>query len=99
MFDNKRIVTCGISDKIPAEIQLGLWIMIDNIRNNGGELDYIQVFRLSAEGMEQRIIHTQEQPAYRNEIILPFLAPTVGDAKIFVIDNGGYSTMMLAGEY
>ena len=67
MFINPRYTTSGVTAKIPDEIILGLWIAIDNRRNYGGEIDYLQVFKLSKEGDEQKIIHSQEQPEYSHE--------------------------------
>jgi len=100
MFDNKRYITCGISSAIPDEIQLGLWIMIDHLRTSTNiEVDYLQVFRLSNQNGKQKIIHSQEQPEYRNEILVAFIWNPVESAKIFVIDDGRHSTMMLAEEY
>ena len=100
MFTNERYVTQGISLEIPEEIQLALWIKIDNLRrNNIIELDYLQVFKLSEHNGEQRIIHIQEQPEYHNDILIKFTCESVKKAKIFVIDDGNYTTMMLASEY
>jgi hypothetical protein len=100
MFTNKRYITCGISSAIPDEIQIGLWIMIDNLRTNTNiEVDYLQVFRLSNQDGKQKIIHSQEQPEYRNEILIALIWNPVENAKIFVIDDGRHSTMMLAEEY
>ena len=100
MFTNKRYITCGIANEIPDEIQLVLWIMIDNLRRSTPiGLDYLQVFWLSDQDGKQKIIHSQEQPEYRNEILVTFLCQPVKKAKIFVIDDGRHSTMMLAEEY
>ena len=60
--------------------------------------DYLQVFRLSEHEGRQKIIHSQEQPDYRDEIITPIFVSPV-EAKIFVIDDGDHSTMLLANEY
>ncbi|WIW71466.1 DUF960 domain-containing protein [Anaerosinus gibii] len=100
MFANKRYITCGISHAITKEIQLALWTMIDNLRASTDiEVDYLHVFRLSIQGGKQKIIHRQEQPAYCNEILVAFIWNPVENAKIFVIDDGTHSTMMLAEEY
>ncbi len=100
MFTNKRYITCGISSAIPDEIQLGLWIMIDNLRTSTNiEVDYLQVFRLSNQDGRQKITHSQEKPEYRNEILIAVICQPVDNAKIFVIDDGRHSTMMLAEEY
>lgn len=100
VFTNKRYITCGISCTIPDEIQFALWIMIDNLRTNSNiEVDYLQVFRLSNQNGKQKIIHSQEQPEYCNEILVAFIWNPVENAKIFVVDDGTHSTMMLAEEY
>lgn len=100
MFTNKRYITCGIANEIPDEIQLVLWIMIDNLRRSiHSEPDYLQVFWLSNQDGKQKIIHSQGQPEYRNDILVALLCQPVEKAKIFVIDDGRHSTMMLAEEY
>jgi hypothetical protein len=100
MFTNKRYITCGISNAIPEDIQLALWSMIDNFRTSTDiEVDYLQIFRLSIQNGKQKIIHRQEEPVYCNEILVAFIWNPVENAKIFVIDDGEHSTMMLAEEY
>ena len=98
MFQNDRYITCGVENEIPAPIQLAMWCMIDNRRLTGAKVDYLQVFRLSGQDGRQKIIHSQEQPDYRNEVIIPTLNHPV-EAKIFVIDDGDHSTMLLSDEY
>ena len=98
MFRNTCYITCGVENEVPIEIQIFLWAMIETLRNKGIKLDYLQVFRLSIHDDQQKIIHTQEQPDYREEIIVPLFDHPV-EAKIFVIDDGDHSTMLLANEY
>lgn len=100
MFTNKRYITCRISRVIPNEIQSALWSMINNLRASTDiEVDYLQVFRLSIQNGKQKIIHRQEEPVYYNETFVAFIWNPVEDAKIFIIDDGVHSTMMLAEEY
>lgn len=100
MFENPKYITRGIAREIPAEIQLELWIIIENLKMNGTiKLDYLQVFRLSNKEGKQKIIHSQEEPEYHSEIVLAFSCPPVDNKKVFVIDDGAHSTMMLAEEY
>jgi hypothetical protein len=99
LFTNDRYVTKVALAKIPAEIVLGLWIMIDNRRNYGGVLNYLQVFKLSAQDGEQRIIHTQSMPDYHSDVLVKFIAPPIDAETVFVIDDGKCSTMLLADEY
>ena len=97
LFTGKRYLTRGIEAEIPPITQLLLWELIDEQNAIGAELDYLQVFRLKPDGKQQKITHSQEQPPYEHECYL--LGPEPITAKIFVIDDGDHSTMMLAEEY
>lgn len=98
MFQNNRYVTSGVMSEIEESTQLAMWTLIDelNIRR-----DYLQVFRLSyvnINGMDmQQIIHEQEQPAFREVIVIPAYYPVMLD--VFVLDDGAQSTMLLSCEY
>ena len=59
--------------------------------------DYLQVFSLSEANGRQRIKHTQEEPEYYKEYVFDIDIPVT--EKIFVIDDGTHSTMLLANEY
>ena len=59
--------------------------------------DGLQVFSLSEENGRQVLKHSQEVPEYEKEYILDIEEPIT--EKIFVIDDGTYSTMLLASEY
>lgn len=50
MFESKgkRYVTRAISEELHTEIQYILWHLIDVSKRQGLELDYLQVFELSA---------------------------------------------------
>ena len=95
MFNGKRFVTSGIAEKVPLELQMILWDMIDTMDE---PRDYLQVFDLSEENGKQKIVHAQEQPEYMKEYLFetgtPFLC-----AKIFVIDDVTHSTMLFNYEY
>ena len=56
--------------------------------------DYLQVFILTTTPTGQHIVYEQEQPPYRYELEVEWM-----DAKVFVIDDRTYSTMLLADEY
>ena len=98
MFTNERYLTRGINAEIPPITQLLLWQMIRARRMQGVELDYLQVFQLSDDNGVQKIIHAQERPPFQGEAVLIGVDPIV-TAKIYVIDDGDHSTMMLAEEY
>ena len=94
MFDNPKYLTKGVQSTIPGWLVLLLWSMIEGMQV---EQDYLQVFRLQKTERGQHITHTQEQPPYQYELDIP--CTDAVDAKIFVIDDGTHSTMLLAEEY
>ena len=95
MFSNQRYLTRGVQSEIPIELQLFMWECIDRLPENR---DYFQVFELENLNGIQRITHFSEQPEYRMEYLLPTIANPV-TAKVYVIDDGDHSTMLLAEEY
>lgn len=100
MFKNDKYITCGINERLPLITQLFLWDRITQAEKEV-ELDYLQVFQLSVvekEGVTmQRIIHTQENPKYKNDSWL--VCEESITAKVFCIDDGDHSTMLFAEEY
>ena len=94
MFDNKRYLTCGVDSAIPIELQLFLWECVDSMPE---PRDYLQVFELSASGPMQSIVHSSEEPEYRKVYMIPSGAPIT--EKLYIIDDGDHSTMLLANEY
>lgn len=94
MFDNNRYLTCGVDSLIPLDLQLFLW---DCVERMPAPKDYLQVFELSAAGPMQSITHSSEVPEYRMTYLIPSAAPIT--EKLYVIDDGDHSTMLLAEEY
>ena len=94
MFDNNRYLTCGVDNAIPIELQLFLWNCVDELPE---PRDYLQVFELSASGPMQSIVHSSEEPEYRKVYMIPSDAPIT--EKLYIIDDGDHSTMLLANEY
>ena len=101
MFNKKRYLTRGVRDEIPFEIQMALWAIISARHADGEELDYLQVFKLSSKGSMLQIINSQEVPPYTKELVIPLeCAPdTPIETRVWVIDSGEYSTMLLPEEY
>lgn len=101
MFKNDRYLTKGVTNVIPYYLQVAMWLAIDSMEVS--KKDYLQVFKLSKiveNGVEkQLVIHTQEQPNYKMEYIFPTSDTKIVTEKIFVIDDGEHSTMLLAEEY
>jgi len=73
-----------------------LWELIDERQGEGAELSYLQVFRLEPNGQHQKITHSQEEPLYEKESL--FIGPQPVFAKVYVIDDGDHSTMLLPEE-
>ena len=98
MFDKEnRYITRGVNEKIDLSLQILLWSLVDDLQI---EKDYLQVFKLSRVGDVINIEHTQEVPEYKSSIKvnakdLEFKE----EIKIYVIDSGVYSTMLLSEEY
>ena len=95
MFQNERYMTRGIQNSIPQKLQLFMWSCVDIMPE---PKDYLQVFRLSVCDGIQRITHEQEQPPYKCEHLLTTIENTIA-AKVYIIDDGDHSTMLLAEEY
>lgn len=98
MFKNQRYLTRGIQEHISWELQSFMWNMIDEISI---QKDYFQVFKLSEKNIDgqryQYIRHFQEVPEYSKEIVFQSDNPVT--CKIYVIDDGDHSTILLAEEY
>jgi len=94
MFNNNRYLTKGVQEKISLELQIFMWDCIDNLSD---PKDYLQVFNLSVVGSLQRITHTSENHEYKMEYLIPSEKPIT--EKVYVIDDGDHSTMLLAEEY
>ncbi len=96
MFAKDRYLTRGVSNEIPLEIQLLLWSMIEDVKV---KKDYLQVFEIEPiKDNLLRIEHRQEVPKYKKEIVVRNTGIN-SKVKLFVIDDGEYSTMMLSKEY
>lgn len=95
MFNNPKYLTKSVQDTIPIWLIHLMWFMVAAMEVS--QQDYLQVFRLRRTSTSQYITHTQEQPPYQYELDVP--CPDAVTAKIFVIDDGTHSTMMLAEEY
>lgn len=95
MFQNPRYLTRGVQEVILLELQLLMWDALEAVPE---PKDYFQVFRLSSVDGIQRIEHKQEQPPYKREYLLPTVENPI-TAKVYIIDDGDHSTMLLAEEY
>ena len=75
--------------------------MIDDLKTKGNiEVDYLQVFKLRKISDEIIIEHTQEEPEYKASHRFKLGYLDLGEVnKVYVIDSGEYSTMLLPEEY
>lgn len=94
MFQNPHCLTKGISRTLTPETVLILWQMVAEMPE---PKDYLQVFRLSVEQGQQKVKHEQEQPQYERLFLFSCSQPV--NTKVYVIDDGDHSTMLLANEY
>ena len=94
MTETKRYLTCGVDNTIPIELQLFLWECVEHMP---APKDYLQVFELKPVGSLQSITHSSENPEYHMEYLLPL--DTQITEKLYIIDDGDHSTMLLASEY
>lgn len=94
IFNNKRFITNGINTEIEPLLQILMWNLIDQMPVS--KKDYLQVFSLSESDGKLKIVHSQEEPEYEREYVFNLKPIT---AKIFVIDDGTHSTMLMNFEY
>ncbi|MGH4049995.1 MAG: DUF960 domain-containing protein [Clostridium sp.] len=102
MFDkNNRYITKRIQQEIPLELQLFMWDCIDTLKEQANNMDYLQVFEITNERVDevffQRIEHRQEVPEY--SMTHRVFATEMANYKVFIIDDETHSTMLLAEEY
>ena len=94
-FQNKRFITKGVAENIEPILQLFMWQCIEEMPLSK---DYLQVFDLVIESGKAKVKHSQEEPDYEKEYLLN-VDTLFYVGKIFVIDDGTHSTMLLANEY
>jgi hypothetical protein len=97
-----RYITRGIQKMNQKNIlmYLMLWEIYDTM--DISEKDYLQIFdlktELSMKGIIQEVIHTQEQPEFRQTY--KFYTERPVEEKIYIIrENDEYEIMLLASEY
>lgn len=99
MFE-KRYQTRSVATTVHRDIQLMLWSMIDDWKENN-QLDYLQVFELSIESIDgklvQKIIHRQEVPPITEERKFNVVEPMIG--RLWVVDSDEGAVMMYPEEY
>lgn len=97
MFKNKRCMTRGVQQQIPNYLQNMMWHMIDTMQTE--TKDYIQVFHLSQQAQNQKILHKQEIPPFSQELLVDSKDFSIVTQKVYVIDDETHTTMLLSEEY
>ena len=96
MFTNEKYLTREVADRVPIEIQILMWNLVEEIEV---EKDYLQIFELIPNSSEfVEIVHKQEIP----EFTFNYRVKNCGietKMKLYIIDNGDYSMMMFSHEY
>lgn len=102
----RRLITRGINEKLSGVYQIILWKLIDTMRINGEELDYLQIFnfytKTDYESNKTYLLlkHSQEIPEYSKTYEMPIIpGDEMVTGEIFVIDDEECSTMLWADEY
>lgn len=98
---DNRYVTRGVNEEVDVRLQLIMWSMIDKLKDEESvELDYLQVFKIRKEGNKVVINQSQEVPEYSCTYEIELEDIQIDDEiKVYVIDSGGYSTMLFPPEY
>lgn len=103
MFNKDKYITSHANETLPLVLQVAMWENINKRRENKVQLDYLQVFELSIENKEGRLIqlikHSQEQPKKTETYRVECDGFEPIQDKVFVIDDGDYSTMLMASDY
>ena len=92
-------MTRAIADSLHMEIQKLLWYLIDDQREQGEKLDYLQVFELKKRGNQQQIIHRQEVPERKREWLITLKGTPPVHATVWCLDDGNHQTMLFPSDY
>ncbi len=98
----ERLITKGVQQNIPIEIQILLWNMQNKLRKQQKEINYLQVYRLEAIQKHLQLIeHTAEQPFYQMSYYC--VVENAVTEKVYIIETDYHTklveTMLLASEY
>lgn len=101
MFDDKdkRYMTKAVAESLHPEIQMLLWQLIDHQKEQGKELDYLQVFELVNKNNKQEILHRQEVPPSETKWFIPLKNTTPIYETVWCMDDGENQVMMYPSDY
>lgn len=100
-FDGNRYITRGIEAEIPPALQVMMFESLAFMERKAGELDRLQIFRLSTTEKDGTLLlnirHEQEVPEASMDYFLP--VDEAINTKVYIIDDVDHVTMLLAEEY
>lgn len=102
MFDSKtkRFMTRSVAEELHLEIAIILWQLIDRLKEQEVELDYLQVFELSISLDNQlAITHRQEIAERRETWIIPLEEAAPITRTVWCIDNDDGQMMLFPQDY
>lgn len=103
MFDREKYITSHANEILPVVLQITMWQCIEKWRVSKRKLDYLQVFKLSIDRHDDRLVqvieHSQEQPKQHEIIRIECDGYEPINEKVYVIDDGNYSTMIMSSDY
>ena len=89
-----RYITSGVERTLTPELQLTLWLLYDGV--DPSKKDYLHVFTLAKADAFQWIVHQQEQPEYRKELVVISGAEPVIEKVDIIRDDDIAETMPIA---
>jgi len=96
--DKPCFKTRGIEEKLPLVLQMYLWQLMFEVKENR---DYLQVFELKEDTLGgdglQVIVHSQEEPEMTNTHC--YVTDDPISARVYIIEDSTHFTMLLSSEY
>lgn len=100
LFNNERYISLGIKSQVPMNLSETLWFMLDKLKNRSKELEYVQMFKLSAcheDGKTFQIIeHIWEENTDSSFIRIESKETFTG--TILIVDDGFATVMCFPSE-
>lgn len=100
-FNAQKVATAGIDSKLDPKLQLAIWGLLESkLADESVETDYFQIFKLKYLGNGNvEVVHFQEEPEWRNRVVVPGTAMPTTDRTVYVVDDIEVVTMLFACEY
>ena len=100
LFSNERYISQGVKRQVPLPLSATLWFILDKVKNSSEELEYVQMFKLSAcheDGKTFQIIeHIHEGDVDSSLIRIESEETFTG--TILIVDDGVATVMCFPSE-